>query len=1045
MALKDSLSRMLPTTLRLRLTTLVMLLVLGATVTVTVVALLLAERDMKAVIGNQQFALLSGAASHIDEHLASKKAMLAALAESLPAAAYADAARLHQFLALRPIARREFSSIEVYDARGTLVDTQSAAMPAQPFSVKDLPYFERTVKHKRGMVSAPFVSKIAGTPTVLITAPVLDERGQVVLVLAGGIDLLHYAPFEALSALKPGSTGFTFIMTGDGILLSHPDKSRILRNIRARPGRNLATEAALGGFEGWAEAENKDGVKGIYSYRRLTQTDWIVAARYPTDEALAPLRQMRYEASAAAAIFALAAGLLAWLGIARLMRPLQRLRRNITEIKNSRAGIQLLQLDRKDEIGELSGAFYRLVSEREKAQARTRNIADNLPVLIAYLDKDKRYQFTNQHYQVQWGMDPQQMLGRSVEELFGDSSASWQGDLDRTLAGERLHYERALDFRGVRQHYLVDLIPDADDQGRIQGMYLMATDITARKDAELRQAASEQRAEAASRAKSEFVANMSHEIRTPMNAVLGVAYLLGNTDLNAAQKKYLDMILASGNALLGILNDVLDFSKIEAGRMELAPVGFQLNDVLNAISTVMTLNAGDKPLELAIGVDPAVPHALVGDAMRLQQVLINLVGNAVKFTEKGEVSLLVELAPDAAPGPVMLRFVVRDTGIGMDFEQQSRLFSAFSQADASTTRRFGGTGLGLAICRRLVELMGGSIAVRSAPGIGSEFVATVPFQRGPEAHNGSGGGGVTGNGNGAAALGRLHLLVVDDNETSRDYLCRTIRSWNWQADAVASGAQAVEQLLRRQLAGVRYDAVLVDWQMPGMDGIAAMQALRDALSRAQPDTGLPADPPATLPVALMVSASGREALMRQPGAALANAVLIKPATSSGLFDTLHEALAQRAADQGAALSDVPDANAMLQNLRLLLVEDHPLNQLVARGMLEYAGAAVEVAENGQIAVDLLRARPDAYDIVLMDVQMPVLDGFAATRVIREELKLSIPILAMTAGVMQSEQEQCIAAGMDDFIAKPVDVEQMLTTIMRHAPAQRRSLHWESET
>ena len=1017
----QSIATILPRTLRFRLSTLVMLLVLGAAVTVTVVALMLAERDMKAVIGNQQFALLSGAAAHIDEHLAGKKALLAALAEALPPAAIGDPSQLQRFLAGRLTARREFSSIEVYDAAGTLLYTQPAAMPAQPFSVKGVPYFERTVALRRGVISAPFVSKIAATPTVLITAPVLDDTGRVALVLAGGIDLLHYAPFEALSALKPGSTGFTFIMTADGILLSHPEKTRILQSINARPGRNEATEKALAGFEGWTEAGNKAGVKGIYSYRRLSQTDWIVAARFPSAEALAPLRQMRYEAAAAAAVFALLAGLLAWVGIARLLRPLQRLRRTIAEIKNSRAGIQLLQLDRQDEIGELSGAFYRLMAEREKAQARTRNIADNLPILIAYLDKERRYQFTNQHYQTQWGIDPQAMLGRPVFEVFGEAAHTWQGDLELALSGVRVHYERTFHLNGSDEHLLVDLVPDIDDEGKVQGTYLMAMDITARKNAELKQAASERRAEAASRAKTEFVANMSHEIRTPMNAVLGVAYLLGNTELNAAQKKYLDMLLASGNALLGILNDVLDFSKIEAGRMELAPVPFQLNDVLNAIATVMTLNAGDKPLELAIGIDPSVPLSLVGDAMRLQQVLINLVNNAVKFTERGEVSLLVE----RAPGPdLRLRFVVRDTGIGMDPEQQSRLFSAFSQADASTTRRFGGTGLGLAICRRLVELMGGEIAVRSAAGVGSEFVATVPFLPGAEPANSA--SHING------ALAGLRLLVVDDNETSRDYLCRTIRSWKWSADAVASGQQALDLLLRQQLAGAHYDAALVDWQMPGMDGIATMQALRAAV------------PGCHLPVALMVSATGRDALMQHAAAAAAEAVLIKPATSSSLFDTLHDALAQRSGEHGTVPAVQQAGRAALDSVRLLLVEDHPLNQIVARGMLEFAGAVVEVAENGQVALDLLRDRPEYFDIVLMDVQMPVMDGFAATRAIRDELDLQLPILAMTAGVMQSEQEQCIAAGMNDFIAKPVDVELMLATITRHMPAHRRGLLWAPE-
>jgi PAS domain S-box-containing protein len=892
----------LPSTLRFRLSSLVVVLVLAATVTVTVVALMLAERDMKEVIGAQQYALLSGAAAHMDEHLAGKKAVLAALAESLPAPTLHDPQALRVYLEARPTARGEFAFVEIYDVQGTLTGAIGEAMPAPGYSEAGQAWFAQTVAMRRGQVSAPFFSKIAALPTVLITAPVLDSQGRVVLVLAGGIDLLRYGPFASLSAFKPGGSGFTFIMTNGGILLNHPDKQRILHHINERPGYNRATQMALGGFEGWTEAENKDGVMGIYSYRRLKQAGWIIAARFPSNEALAPLRQLRYEAAVAAAVFAGMAGILSWIGIARLLYPLQRLRRNIAEIMDSRAGIQVLQLERKDEIGELSGAFYRLMAEREAAQQRTREserrariLADTLPLLIAYLDPDLRYLFTNAHYRTQWGLDPQAMLGKTVSEIFGPAADSWLPDLRAALAGRRLHYEREFHSVDGIQHFLVDLVPDLGADGQVLGTYLMAMNITDRKN-------SEQRADAASRAKSEFVANMSHEIRTPMNAVLGVAYLLANTPLNETQKEYVDMIRSSGNVLLRILNDVLDFSKIEAGRMELAPQAFRLGEVLDAVSSVMTMNADARHIGLFIAADADVPQALVGDAMRLQQILINLVGNAIKFTEEGEVSLRVGMAsppPSSTDERICLRFAVRDTGIGMDMEQQSRLFSAFNQADASTTRRFGGTGLGLAICRRLAELMGGGISVRSMPGAGSEFVVTLPFAAG-------------------------------DAEAAQ-----SLPAPAWQEVAV---------------------------RMP-------------SASQPEPESAL--DPAAPDPQA-----------------------------------------------------------AQLCGLRLLLVEDHPLNQIVARGMLEHAGAAVDVAENGQLAVERLRAHAADYDIVLMDVQMPVMDGFEATRHIREELRLTLPILAMSAGVMQSEQEHCIAAGMNDFIPKPVDIEQMLDIISRHWDALR---------
>jgi len=528
----------------------------------------------------------------------------------------------------------------------------------------------------------------------------------------------------------------------------------------------------------------------------------------------------------------------------------------------------------------------------QESQRRARVLADTLPLLIAYLDRDLRYRFANAHYRTQWGIDPKDMLGKTVSEVFGPAAAPWLEDLNDALAGRRLHYER--DFHGPDgvDHFLVDLVPDMAAGGQVSGFYLTAMNITDRKN-------SEQRAEAASRAKSEFVANMSHEIRTPMNAVLGVAYLLENTPLSREQKEYVHMIRSSGQVLLGILNDVLDFSKIEAGRMELAPQPFLLREVLDSLSNVMTLPATARGISLAIGAEDNVPAVLVGDAMRLQQILLNLVGNAVKFTERGGVSVRVALDEEEAGDGLRLRFAVRDTGIGMDLEQQSRLFSAFNQADASTTRRFGGTGLGLAICRRLAELMGGDISVRSTPGAGSEFVATLPF-------------------------------------------------------GVAEADAPVEH--------------------PALQTVAAQGWM-------MPETPALQEPPA------------------------------------------------------ATASEQQDA-PRLQGLRLLLVEDHPLNQLVARGMLEHAGASVEVAENGQLAVDRLRDHAADYDIVLMDVQMPVMDGYEATRQIRHTLGLKLPVLAMTAGVMQSEKDQCIDAGMDDFIAKPVDVEQMLDTISRHWAAIR---------
>jgi two-component system sensor histidine kinase/response regulator len=654
-------------------------------------------------------------------------------------------------------------------------------------------------------------------------------------------------------------------------------------------------------------------------------------------------------------------------------------------------------------------------------------LADNMPNMVGYWDMDLYCKFANYAYRDWFGKTPEQMQGIHLQDFMGETFHKSEPYVRAVLRGEPQRFERTVTkLDGGEGHIWANYIPDIAD-GQMRGFIVMVTDVTELKQKQLDIAALNQKleirtteAEAASRAKSDFVANMSHEIRTPMNAVLGMTHLLSSTPLSAEQRKYADMIRASGESLLTILNDILDFSKIEAGKMELEPKEFLLEETLKVLGTIMTISAGEKELELAIGVGAEVPNGLVGDSLRLQQILTNLVSNAIKFTQSGEVILTVQLAEKRAHG-VVLRFEIRDSGIGITEEQQRKLFYAFTQADSSTTRRFGGTGLGLTICKRLVELMGGSIGVVSQAGVGSRFWFTLPFDRSAEPdsqlHK--------------PTMGQLSILLADDNPTSLGFLRELIAAWGWQVDCVSTGDLAVEYCRQRMKQGkLPYDIVILDLQMPGKDGIATLRQIK---LNGQHE-----------PIILMTNGRGRKQLAAAGGREHVDAVLVKPVTASNLFDAINEAFTRKKIagkmppEQLSATSD-----RRLGGLRILLVEDNHYNQIVGRGLLENAGATVRIAGDGSQAVEILRTSYSEFDVVLMDIQMPVMDGFEATQLIREELKLGLPILAMTAGVMVRERDRCINAGMNDFIAKPIDVEKMLSVLVRYLPLPASNLETAS--
>nr|WP_229481861.1 PAS domain-containing protein [Massilia sp. JS1662] len=649
-----------------------------------------------------------------------------------------------------------------------------------------------------------------------------------------------------------------------------------------------------------------------------------------------------------------------------------------------------------------TAAALRAASRRlEESERMIRTVTDHLPALVGYWDADMRCRFANKPYLDWLERDAADVIGHTMVELIDeDQIRDVMPHLEAVLRGERQFFERRLHRKGSGKVIQAwgSYIPDVDADGRVQGFYMLHADITELKRTQSRLEEALRAAEAASSAKGEFLANMSHEIRTPMNAIIGLARLLEEADLGRRERGYVARMQMAAKSLLSMLNDVLDYSKVEAGQLVLEQTPFALDDVLSSIAAMSATGAWNKGIEPVFAVHPDVPARLVGDPMRLGQVLLNLVSNAIKFTERGEVVLTIEPA-----GPDALAFTVRDTGIGIPPEQQQRMFEAFSQADTSTSRKYGGTGLGLAISRRLVRLMGSDLQVDSAPDRGATFRFTAPF------------GVPAGTAPAQVETPPLRVLVADDNASSRAALAALLAGRGWHVETAASGADTLALLRTAE----PFDVAFIDSVLGDLDGASVI-----AFARADQAISLPR-------CALLAADPERERLDALAADLRIGAVLAKPFTPGALADVLAEL---HSGAPAPAPGRATPLGGRLAGMRVLVVEDNLLNQEVANYVLVHAGASVDFAANGRIAVSMLAehsANSAAhYDAVLMDLQMPVMDGFEATEAIRAMGLDGLPIIAMTANALDEDRRRALAAGMNDYLAKPIDVDELVNMLVR---------------
>ncbi|WP_420263899.1 response regulator [Candidatus Magnetominusculus dajiuhuensis] len=909
---------------------------------------------------------------------------------------------------------KDIQNIHILNLEGKVAVSTNDSLLSVDFSKED--FF---IRGKSGYSMDVFSLNKDKVVNYLSCPLVHEERLLGILVVETRFDPIIKITNDYAELEKTGETALAKIDKNGDALFIVPlrfDKNAALKRTVSMSNINTPiVQSLMKGDKIIDDAIDYRGMEVLCVTRHIGQTNWGLAVKIDRDEAFSPLLKLRNLFVGVAAITVILILIISFYSARSITMPIMNLTTTARRIKEGDTSARA-DVSSCDEIGFLSETFNEM----------TANLLESRKKLEHDIDEQYKLFFENavetillieaegQHIGaiIKANKSASEMYGYTIEELQemsvydmnpADKADPVRESIDRVISGEQLKGE-TINIRKDGSSFPVEFTAVLLEIKNKKYIIGFSKDISERKNMEAAQITARKEAEKANKAKSEFIANISHEIRTPMNAIIGLSSLALKTDLTAKQRDYISKLLLSAKSLLGIINDVLDISKIESNKLEIEAIDFNLDDILNDIAAIHTLKAEEKGIELIYSLSDDIPKQLTGDPLRLGQVITNLLNNAIKFTEKGEIILSVR-ALHVTETEIILEFSISDTGIGIKPEQLTSLFRPFTQLDASTTRIYGGTGLGLTICKNLVKQMHGDITVTSEYGKGTKFTFTVllgcqrpcgadRYAFPPDFH-------------------KLKALVVDDNETSRTILKSILESFSFSVTTVDSGESAVNEI--KLVSGApqdcQYRLTLMDYKMPGMDGI-------ETIKRIQNNAGL-----INVPTIIMVTAHDSDDLRQSAKELGVDVCLSKPVHPSLLFNAILEVFGQCKPLSAKKLATELHTVEDIKGAKVLVVEDHPINRQVARELLELSGVKVEFANNGRVAVSKIVEQGNVYDVVLMDIQMPEMDGFQATTAIRKKYSQDeLPIIAMTAHAMKEEIEKCFNAGMNDYISKPIEIE-----------------------